>query len=58
MVRLLNEGRSMSEIEALNRTENLLNTRTAYRGKTIFNAIAARIEAVPKDFIELCGNSD
>lgn len=58
VVKLLNEGKSIGEIKMLNETENLFNARTAYRGKTIFNAIAARIEVIPQDFIELCVKTD
>jgi hypothetical protein len=57
-VRLLNEGKNMEEIKTLSKVENLFYTRTAYRGKTVFSAIAARIEAVPDEFIILCGNID
>jgi hypothetical protein len=48
----------MDEIKVLNEAENLLNVKTAYRRRTIFNAIAARINAIPKNFIELCGKTD
>jgi len=54
----LNEGKNMDEIKILNETENLFNAKTAYRGKTIFNAVAARIGAIPKDFIELFEKAD
>jgi hypothetical protein len=58
VTRLLNEGKNMDEIKVLNEAENLLNVKTVYRRKTIFNTIAARINAIPKDFIELCGKTD
>jgi hypothetical protein len=48
----------MEEIKTLSKAENLFNTRTAYRGKTVFSAIAARIEAVPNEFIILFANID
>jgi hypothetical protein len=57
-VRLLNEDKNMEEIKTLSKTENLFNTKTAYRGKTGFNAIAARIDAVPNEFIILFANID
>jgi hypothetical protein len=57
-VRLLNEGKNMDEIKTLNKTENLFNARTTYRGKTVYNAIAARIKAVPDEFIIICDNID
>jgi hypothetical protein len=58
MARLLNEGRTMEEIRVLNGGENLFKARTPYRGKTIFNAIAARIEAIPQEYIHLSGKTD
>ena len=58
VTKFLNKGKNMSEIKVLNETENLFNVKTAYRGKTIFNTIAARIEAIPQAFIELCGKTD
>jgi hypothetical protein len=58
MVGLLNEGKNIGEIRAFNEAENLFNAKTAYRSKTIFNAIAARIEAIPESLIELCGKTD
>jgi hypothetical protein len=48
----------MNEIRGLNEAENLVNVKSAYRRKTIFNAIAARIEAIPQNFIELFGKTD
>ncbi|GBU28963.1 hypothetical protein R84B8_02525 [Treponema sp. R8-4-B8] len=58
IVRLLNEGKNMDEIKRLNKAENLLTVKTVNRRKIIFNVIAARINAIPKDFIELCGKTD
>jgi len=58
IVRLLNDGKNMVEIKTLNETENLLNVKTAYRKKTVFNAIIARINAIPQDLIKLCGETD
>jgi len=55
---LLNKGMKMDEIKIINEAENLFNVKTAYRKKVIFNAIAARINAIPKDFIEFFGNTD
>ena len=58
VTKLLSEGKNMSEIKALNEAENLFSVKTAYRGKTIFNAIAARIEAIPFEFVDLFGKTD
>ena len=48
----------MDEIRRLNEAENLLTVKTVNRRKIIFNALAARINAIPKEFIELCGKTD
>jgi hypothetical protein len=58
VVKLLNEGKTMEEIKALNEAENLFKAKTPYRGKTIFNAIVARIKAIPEEFICFGGKTD
>ena len=55
---LVGEGRSIAEIRGLNDAENLFRTKTAYRSYTIFHAVAARIEAIPQEFIDLIGGTD
>ena len=58
IVRLLNEGKNMNEIKKLNEVENLLAVKTMNRRKIILSVIAARINSIPQDFIELCGKTD
>jgi hypothetical protein len=58
VVKLLSEGKTMGEIKALNEAENLFKARTPYRGRTIFNAISARIKALPEEYIQLSEKTD
>jgi DNA-binding ferritin-like protein (Dps family) len=55
---LMNEGKSLSEIDTINKSENIFKAKTEYRGKTIFNALRNRIEALPNEYIELFKYTD
>ncbi|MDR0628643.1 MAG: DUF1819 family protein [Treponema sp.] len=58
VARLLVKGRTLDDIRAINERENLLKAKTAYRGKTIFSALAARFEAIPPEFLDLFEKTD
>jgi hypothetical protein len=55
---LLNQGQSMAEIKAQNAKENLLGARSPYRGRTILNAVAARIASLPPEFLPFVERTD
>jgi hypothetical protein len=58
IVLLLNKGMPIGQIKDQNTQENLLQAKTPYRSRLIFNAVAARIEELPKGFLEIFEKTD
>jgi len=58
MVKLLNSGKSLEEIKALNSEENIFSTPTQNRAIQIFNTISSRITVLDRSFLTLFENSD
>jgi hypothetical protein len=58
VARLLVKGRTLDDIRAIHEKENLLKAKTAYRGKTVFSALAARFKAIPPEFLDLFEKTD
>jgi hypothetical protein len=58
VIRLLNSGKTLEEIKALNIKENIFAAPTAARAIQIFNAVANRVKSLDKSFYKLFEESD
>ena len=58
VIRLLNSGKTMEEIKALNINENIFAAPTTARAIQIFNAVANRVKSLDESFYKLFEESD
>jgi hypothetical protein len=53
VVNLLNSGKTLNEIKALNIEENIFSAPTQARARQIFNTVSARVKSIDKSFYQL-----
>lgn len=58
VIGLLHEGRSLDEIKAMNKEQNIFLAPTSARATMIFNTVSKRIQALPETFLSLFKDSD
>ena len=58
VVQLLDEGKTLDEVKALNKAENIFGCATPARATLIFNTTAWRIKALDKSFYPVFVNGD
>lgn len=58
VINLLNSGKTLTEIKALNIAENIFAAPTQSRAIRIFNTVASRVKGLDKSFYQLFENSD
>ena len=58
VIRLLNSGKTMEDIKALNINENIFAAPTTARAIQIFNAVANRVKSLDESFYKLFEESD
>ena len=58
VIQLLNSGKAMEEIKAMNIEENIFAAPTAARAIQIFNTVSARVKSLDVSFYELFEKSD
>jgi hypothetical protein len=58
MVHLLNSGKKLTEIKALNQKENIFSAPTQARATQIFNTVSGRVSSLDSSFYQLFEKSD
>lgn len=58
VVDLLNSGKTMTEVKALNIEENIFSAPTQARAIQIFNTVSSRVKGLDSSFYKLFENSD
>jgi len=58
VVDLLNSGKTLTEVKALNIEENIFSAPTQARATQIFNTVSSRVKALDPSFYKLFENSD
>lgn len=58
IVSLLNSGKTMAEIKALNIEQNIFSAPTQARAIQIFNTVSSRVKGLDQSFYQLFENSD
>ena len=58
MVQLLNSGKSLEEIKALNSEENIFSAPTQKRAMQVYNTMSFRINGLDRSFLSLFESSD
>lgn len=58
VVALLNQGKSIEDVKALNQRENIFSAPTPLRAKQIFSTVSARVNSLDKSFYPLFLESD
>lgn len=58
VVYLLYEGKSISEIQEINRAQNIFGAPTKQRAEQIFNTVSARVQCLSTSFYSLFSIGD